>query len=109
MLVRFFATVLVALTFLPFTAPFPACDFASLTSSSPSGGHHGTLSNRTVADGASTHALPSTNRSLRIRAMVGPAFRRHADRPLQLSTVRPASLHPISTPSSNHLLAALRI
>jgi hypothetical protein len=64
------AWVLVVLTLLPFTAPFPACDFSSLSTAHVPGGDRPTTN--LLGDDSYAHALLLSSPSPRIR-FVPPA------------------------------------
>jgi hypothetical protein len=81
---KFFAAALIALTLLPFTAPFPACDLGNPWSTDSPVSDHSSQTN-VLTDGACLHALPSSNPAPRIRAVVGGVLKRHSGRPPEAS------------------------
>jgi len=108
LLAKCFAGALVILTLVPFTAPFPACDFNQLSAAERPGTNRQTSSANVLADSCS-HALPVSNLSPRIRFVAVVTSRRSAD---YLPSVSPRwtrirFINPIELPDDT--LAALRI
>jgi hypothetical protein len=108
-LAQCFASLLIALTLLPFTAPFPSCDFSTLAATDGPSHDHKTSAAILLSDDAVSHALPCGTLSPRMRG-VAMAFARWQ------ATPRPArslgAFRPGTSPAREPLrdpLSALRI
>jgi hypothetical protein len=109
LIVNGFAIILIALTLLPFTAPFPACDFSNLFASHTNGDSQHSPEASVLTDRLCTHALPLSNPSPRIRFLAVASFKHNADRPPASSPYPGRNLHSADFQSPSHVLSALRI
>ena len=105
-LAKLLAATLSVLTLLPFTAPFPSFDLRNW-SEQPTGDRQ-TSSAKLLTDGASRHALLSSNPSQRIRTAAVPVSRKQAEPlPAPSGILRPVAVSSSDLPRP--LLSALRI
>jgi hypothetical protein len=109
LIVKCFALILIALTLLPFTAPFPACDLSNLFASHTSGTGQHSPEASVLTDRLCSHALPLSNPSLRIRFLTVAPFKHNADRPPASSPCLARSLCSAEFQWPSHVLSALRI
>ena len=108
LLAKCVAGALVTLTLVPFTAPFPACDFSQLTAAQRPRTDRETSSANVLANSCS-QALPISNPSPRIRFVAVVTSKRSAEYPPSVSPrwTRIRFIDPIELPG--HPLTALRI
>jgi hypothetical protein len=107
--IKFFAVLLMALTLLPFTAPFRACGVSNLFAPHTARSERESSEASVLTDGLCSHALPLSNPSPRIRFVVVAPFKHHADRPPALSPSLTRRLCSADLPSSSLAFSSLRI
>jgi hypothetical protein len=102
------AGTLIVLTLLPFTAPFPAYDFSTLAATHFPGSDRQTSTVKLLAD-SSSHALPISRPSARIRIVALATSRCHSNRLplLSLELIRIGLSTNLAPPQRR--LSALRI
>jgi hypothetical protein len=110
MMRRTFAALLIALTLLPFTAPFPTCDIAALFGGSSPATSHPSSSVSAVEDGSHTVALAAASTRIvsRIKSIArteAPAGLARMARAALSRGPRPSGPSPLDSAS----LASLRI
>jgi hypothetical protein len=107
--VKGFAVILIALTVLPFTAPFPACDLGNPFAPHTSGSAEHSPEASVLTDRLCSHALPFSNPSSRIRFVVVAPLKHNADRPPASSPCLPRCLRIADLQVPSFALSALRI